>query len=114
MKNWVYFIVGVIGVFSAVTHTMDGITRELPALSSSNLEYMAQSLFAFNYNIVAADHLGIGVALIIMAFHKNMALVKSAAWVIIIINFLRVVVSVIIVITTLIAWEMQELSGYQQ
>ena len=101
MKNWFYFIVGIIGVFSAVTHTIDGLITELPILSSSNLAYTTQSIFAFNYNIVAADHLGIGIALIIMAFHKNMTLAKGGAWVIIIINTLRVIVSIITVITAM-------------
>ena len=101
MKNWFYFIVGVIAVFSTVTHTMDGLVTELPALSNSNLEQLTQSIFAFNYNIVAADHLGLGIALIIMAFHKNMALMKSAAWVIIAINTLRVIVSIVTVISSM-------------
>jgi hypothetical protein len=101
MKNWFYFIVGLIGVFSAVTHILDGLATELPVLSGSNLEYMTQAVFAFNYHIVAADHLGIGSALIVMAFQKNMAVIKSAAWVIIAINFARVLVSIITVIATL-------------
>ena len=101
MKNWYYFIFGLIGVFSAITHTMDGLTTELPALSSSNIEYIRQAIFAFNYHIVAADHLGVGIALIVMAFQKNMAIIKSAAWVIMAILFARAVVSLITVFSVL-------------
>ena len=101
VKNWFYLAVGIIGVFSAATHIIDGLTTELPILSNSNLEYMTKSIFAFNYNIVAADHLGLGIALIIMAFHKNVTLAKGVAWAIIIINTLRVIVSVITVITAM-------------
>ena len=99
MRNWFYFIVGIIAAISAVTHTIDGLATELPALNEANLEHITQSVFAFSYHIVAADHLGIGIALIIMAFKKNMALTKSAAWVVIAINFTRVVVSIITIFT---------------
>ena len=101
MKNWFYFIVGIVAVFSAITHTIEGLTTALPALREANLEYMTQSIFTFNYHIVAADHFGIGIALIIMAFNKNTAITKSAAFVVIAINFARVVVSVIIIFTTM-------------
>ena len=101
VKNCFYLAVGIIGVFSAVTHTIDGLTTELPILSGSNLAYTTQSIFAFNYNIVAADHLGLGIVLIMMAFHKNVALAKGAAWAIIIINTLRVLVSMIALITAM-------------
>ena len=100
MKNWFYFIVGLIGVFSAVTHTMDGLATELPALNRSNLAYINQTVFAFNYHIVAADHLGLGIMLIFMAFKKNMAIVKSAAWTAIAIMLARAVICIITVFAT--------------
>jgi len=103
MRNWFYFIVGIIAAISAVTHTIDGLASELPALSEANLEHMTQSVFVFNYHIVAADHLGIGIALIVMAFQKNTAITKSAAWVVIAINFARVVVSIITIFATVSA-----------
>jgi len=101
MKNYFYFIVGLIAVFSAITHTIDGFATEIPALNNSNLEHMTQSVFAFNYHIVAADHLGIGIALIIIAFLKNRVIVRSAVWVIIAITFARVVISIITVFASL-------------
>ncbi|MCL2719131.1 MAG: hypothetical protein FWE14_10180 [Lachnospiraceae bacterium] len=101
MKNWYYFIVGFIGVFSAITHTMDGIARELPILKNSNLENMTQAIFAFNYNIVAADHLGLGIALIVMAFQKNREIIKAAALVLIGLHFTRAIVSIIAVSSSL-------------
>ena len=101
MRNWFYFFVGLVGVFSAVTHTMDGLVTELPALNNSNLEYIKQAVFAFNYHIVAADHLVLGITLIVMAFQKNMAIVKFAAWLVIAIMFARAVVCIITVITVL-------------
>jgi len=103
VRNWFYFIVGVIAVISAVTHTVDGLATEIPALSVANLEYMTQSVFVFNYHIVAADHLGIGIALIAMSFKNNTPATKSAAWVVIAISFARVVVSIITVFTTMSA-----------
>ena len=101
VNNWFYYSVGLIGVFSAVTHTIDGNGTELPMLYSSNLESMRQAIFVFNYHIVAADHLGLGIALIIMAFYRNMIIAKSAAYVVILIMLARVIVCVLTVFATL-------------
>ena len=89
VKNWFYLTVGVFSVVSAVTHTLHGLQTSLDVLANSGLDTNTKTVFTYVWHIIGIENLIIGIALVIMAFYKNIKLVKLTAWVFIIILIAR-------------------------
>jgi len=92
VKNYFYLIVGVLAVSFAVTHTLNGLETALPVLDSATIDGSTKTIFTYIWHIVGVENLVLGIALIIMAFQKNLEKVKFTAWVIIVILILRWVI----------------------
>ena len=99
IKNWFYLIVGVLCVLFAITHTLHGLQTSLGVLGSSGLDTNTITVFNYVWHIIGIENLIFGIALIIMAFHKNIMQVKFTAWVIIVVLLVRWIT---IIITTFI------------
>ena len=89
VKNYFYLIVGILCILFAGTQTWNGLQAILPALHGSNIESSITTVFTYQWYIIIAENLVFGMALLIMAFQKNGAKVKNAAWVIIAMLFVR-------------------------
>jgi hypothetical protein len=89
VRNYFYLIVGILCILFAVTHTLNGITTTLPILDNSEIESNAKVAFTYVWNIIGIENLVLGIALLIMAFKKNMSKVKFTAWLIIAILSMR-------------------------
>ena len=81
-RNYFYLIVGVLCVLFAITHTWNGLGTVLSDLNHSNLDDNARTVFTYIWHMIGAENLVFGIALIVMAFQKNMEKVKAAAWII--------------------------------
>jgi membrane associated rhomboid family serine protease len=92
VKNYFYLIVGILSVLSAVTHTLNGLGTALPILDGTVIDGSTKTIFTYVWHIIGIENLVFGIALIIMAFQKNLEKVKFTAWVIILILILRWVV----------------------
>ena len=92
VKNYFYLIVGILSVLFGVTHTINGLETILPILSNTLLDSSTKTIFTYVWHIIGVENLVLGIALIIMAFQKNVEKVKFAAWVIIAILIMRWVV----------------------
>ena len=92
IKNWFYLIVGVFSVVSAATHTLHGLQTSLDVLAKSGLDTNTKTVFNYVWHIIGIENLIIGIALVIMAFYKNITQVKLTAWVFIIILIARWIV----------------------
>ena len=89
IKNYFYLIVGILAVLFAVTHTLNGLETTLPILDNATIEGSTKTIFTYVWHIIGIENLILGIALIIMAFQKNLEKVKFTAWVIIVILILR-------------------------
>lgn len=92
VRNYFYLIVGLLCVLFAVTHTLNGISTTLPTLNIIGIESNAKIAFVYVWHIIGAENLIFGIFLIIMAFQKNMSMVKLVAWLIIAILAMRWIV----------------------
>lgn len=92
IKNYFYFIVGILCILSAVTHTMNGLNSILLILDGSTLDDSTKTVFTYIWHIIGVENLILGAALIIMSFHKNLEKVRFTAWLIVAILFLRWIV----------------------
>jgi len=98
VKNYFYLIVGILCVLFAVTQTLNGLQTMLPILHGSNIDNSTMTVFTYQWHIISAENVVFGMALIIMAFQKNIAKVKVAAWVIAAILFVRGVVTTLVTV----------------
>lgn len=89
IKNYFYLIVGLLCVFFAVTHTWSGLENALPVLDSSEIDSGTKTMFTYVWHIIGIENLVFGIALLIMAFQKNIEEVKFTAWVIVAILIVR-------------------------
>jgi hypothetical protein len=89
IKNYFYLIVGLLCVLFAVTHTWNGLETVLPVLDSTEIDGGTNTIFTYVWHIIGIENLVLGIALLIMAFQKNMEKVKFTAWVIIAILIMR-------------------------
>jgi len=96
VKNYFYLIVGILCVLFAVTQTLNGLQTMLPILHGSNIDNSTMTVFTYQWHIISAENVVFGMALIIMAFQKNIAKVKVAAWVIAAILLVRGVVTTLV------------------
>lgn len=92
VKNYFYLTVGVLCILFAVTHTINGVTTSLQILENSSIENSAKVAFTYVWHIIGIENLVFGIALLIMAFQKNLSKVKFAGWLIIMILAMRWIV----------------------
>ena len=93
VKNYIYLVVGLLSVLSAVTHTLNGLGTALPVLDSV-IDDSTKTVFTYVWHVIGIENLVFGIALIIMAFQKNLEKVKFTAWLIIVILILRWIIIV--------------------
>ncbi len=89
IKNYYYLIVGVLCILFAVTHTTNGTGVVLPVLFNSGMNDDLITTIIYVWHIIGVENLVIGIALIIMAFSKNLSGVSFTAWLIIAILGMR-------------------------
>ena len=92
VKNYFYLIVGFLAVLFAVTHTLNGLVTALPVLDGATIDGSTKTIFTYVWHIIGVENLVLGIALIIMAFQKNLEKVKFTAWIIIVILIMRWVI----------------------
>lgn len=92
VKNYFYLIVGVLCLLFAVTHTLNGVATSLQILDNSVIENNTKVAFTYVWHIIGIENLVFGIALLIMAFQKNLSKVKFATWLIIMILAMRWIV----------------------
>lgn len=73
----------------AFTHTFNGTATVLPILDTSGMESSTKTTFTYIWHIIGVENLILGIALLIMAFSRDLSKVKFTAWLIIAILTLR-------------------------
>ena len=89
VKNYFYLVVGLLCTLFAVTHTLNGTATVLPVLDNVGMEISVKTTFTYVWHIIGVENFILGIALLIMAFQKNLSKVKFAVWLIIAILSVR-------------------------
>lgn len=89
IRNYYYLIVGLLLILFAVTHTVNGVMTGLPVLHNADIENDIKITFTYVWHVIGIENLVLGIALLIMAFQKNMSKVKFTTWVIIVVLIMR-------------------------
>lgn len=92
IRNYFYLTVGLLCILFAVTHTLNGMATTLPILDNIEIENNTKVAFTYVWHIIGIENFVFGIALLIMAFRKNLLEVKFAAWLIIVILAMRWIV----------------------
>ena len=92
VRNYYYLIVGVLTILSAVTHAWNGqyvvlATNDIMAMSMDN-----RTIFTYVWHIITAENLVFGIAFIFMSFQSEQSKVRFAAWMIVAILVVRLMV----------------------
>jgi len=99
VKNYFYLVVGILCVLFAGTQTWDGLQTISPVLHDSNIDSSTLTVFTYQWFIIIAEQLVFGIALIAMAFQKNMEKVRIVGWVIMAALFIRGLVIVVVTVS---------------
>jgi hypothetical protein len=89
IRNYFYLIVGLLCILFSVTHTLNGIETSLSSLDNAQIENNVKVVFTYVWHIIGIENLVFGIALLIMAFRKNLLKVKFTAWLIIVVLAMR-------------------------
>jgi len=92
IRNYFYLIVGLLCILFAVTHTLNGVETSLSSLDYAQIENNTKVAFTYVWHIIGIENLVFGIALLIMAFRKNLLKVKFTAWLIIVVLAMRWIV----------------------
>lgn len=92
IKNYYYFIVGILCVLFAFTHTYNGHTSVLKVFEAVPIDINTKTVFHYIWDIITVENLIFGIILLIMAFHKDLTKVKLVAYLIAIILAARWIV----------------------
>lgn len=99
--NYYYLVAGLLAILFSVTHEFNGHHTTLPALYYGKLDINAIITFRYIWHIITAENFIFGIALIAMAFHKEIKNVRFTAWLIcaILITRLFVIVGTTLIMT---------------
>lgn len=92
VKNYYYLIAGVLAMLFAVTHAWNGQSAVLPKLDILALSSDTQTVFTYVWHIITAENLVFGIAFIIMSFQSERSKIRFAAWMIVAILLVRLMV----------------------
>jgi hypothetical protein len=92
IKNYYYFVTGILAIFFAYTHSLNGQVSVLPMLNTPSVNTATQSTFVYVWHIITAENIIFGLALLIMSVQKEMSKVKFTAYTIAIIMLARLTV----------------------
>ncbi len=91
-RNYFYLTVGLLCILFAVTHTLNGMTTTLPIIDNAEIDSSTKVVFTYVWHIIGIENFVFGIALLFMAFQKNISKVKFVAWLIMLILAMRWIV----------------------
>lgn len=92
VSNFYYLIAGIFAVLFAATHAWNGQSAVLPELEVGALTMGTRTVFMYVWHIITAENLVFGVMFIWMSFQSDQSKVQSAAWMIVSLLSVRLMV----------------------
>lgn len=92
VSNFYYLIAGIFAVLFAATHAWNGQSAVLPELQISAITMGTRTVFMYVWHIITAENLVFGVMFIWMSFQSDRSKVRFAAWMIVSLLIVRLMV----------------------
>ncbi|WP_208629325.1 hypothetical protein [Paenibacillus rhizosphaerae] len=92
VSNFYYLIAGIFAVLFAATHAWNGQSAVLPELQVGAIMMGTRTVFMYVWHIITAENLVFGVMFIWMSFQSDRSKVRFAAWMIVSLLSVRLVV----------------------
>ncbi len=82
IKNYYYFVVGLLSILFAITHALNGQAVILPSLEIELISIEIKTIFFYVWHIISAENMVFGISFLIMAFYKKLEKVRFTAFII--------------------------------
>jgi hypothetical protein len=82
IKNYFYFVAGILGILFSFTHALNGQMAVLPLFEKFNQDLSLSITFFYLWHIITSENMIFAIAFLIMAFYKDLSQVKFTAWII--------------------------------
>ncbi|OXL87605.1 hypothetical protein BCV73_01860 [Paenibacillus sp. SSG-1] len=92
VSNFYYLIAGIFAVLFAATHAWNGQSAVLPELQVGAITMGTRTVFMYVWHIITAENLVFGVMFIWMSFQSDRSKVRFAAWMIVSLLSVRLMV----------------------
>ncbi|GIO52244.1 hypothetical protein [Paenibacillus cineris] len=92
VSNFYYLIAGIFAVLFAATHAWNGQSAVLPELQVGAITMGTRTVFMYVWHIITAENLVFGVMFIWMSFQSDRSKVQFAAWMIVSLLSVRLMV----------------------
>lgn len=92
IRNFYYLIVGILAFLFAVTHAWNGQSTVLPMLDVSVITVDTRIVFNYVWHIITAENLVFGIVFIFMSFQNDSSKTRIAAWTILSLLIVRLMV----------------------
>ena len=80
IKNYYYFVVGLLSILFAITHALNGQAVILPSLEIEIISIEIRTIFFYVWHIISAENMLFGISFLIMAFIKKLEKVRFTAF----------------------------------
>ncbi|MEC0204404.1 hypothetical protein P4H39_17460 [Paenibacillus lautus] len=92
VRNFYFLIAGILAILFAFTHAWNGQTAVLPTLDVSAIALDTRIVFMYVWHIITAENLVFGIVFIFMSFQSERLKIRFAAWTIVSLLIIRLMV----------------------
>jgi hypothetical protein len=92
IKNYYYLVAGILSILFSISHAWNGQVTVLPTLNVDTITVDTKTIFFYVWHIITAENTLFAVALLFMAFYKDLWKVKFTGWIIAILMIVRWIV----------------------
>jgi uncharacterized membrane protein len=92
VRNFYFLIAGILAILFAFTHAWNGQTAVLPTLDVSAITLDTRIVFMYVWHIITAENLVFGIVFIFMSFQSERLKIRFAAWTIVSLLIIRLMV----------------------
>lgn len=92
VRNFYFLTAGLLAILFALTHAWNGQSTVLPVLYVSAIAMDTQTIFMYVWHIITAENLIFGFVFIFMSFHSERSKLHFAAWTIVSLLLVRLLV----------------------
>ncbi|WP_202618957.1 hypothetical protein [Paenibacillus sp. EZ-K15] len=92
VRNFYFFFAGILAILFAFTHAWNGQTAVLPTLDVSVIALDTRTVFMYVWHIITAENLIFGIVFIFMSFQSERLKIRFAAWTIVSLLIIRLMV----------------------
>ncbi|WP_174819222.1 hypothetical protein [Paenibacillus lautus] len=92
VRNFYFLIAGILAILFAFTHAWNGQTAVLPTLDVSAITLDTRIVFMYVWHIITAENLVLGIVFIFMSFQSERLKIRYAAWTIVSLLIIRLMV----------------------